>query len=53
MDEEPQQPNLQAIERFTVRDGMVLCGINNEAKLNGRTQAQRLAIDIFSDSFDI
>ena len=53
MDEELQQPNLQGIQRFTARDGMVLCGFNNEAQLNGRTQAQRFVTDIFSDSFDI
>ena len=53
MAEDQQQPNLQGIQRFTVRDGMVLCGINNEAQFHGRTPAQRFATDIFSDSFEI
>ena len=53
MDEDQQQPNLQGIQRFTVRDAMVLCGINNENQFQVMTQAQRFATNIFSDSNDI
>ncbi|CAJ1967164.1 unnamed protein product [Cylindrotheca closterium] len=36
---------------FTVHDNMVICGINNVTLFQGRTQAERIAYEIFSDDF--
>ena len=38
---------------YTVRDAMILCGINDTDQYNGMTPAQRFATDIFSDSFNL
>ena len=53
MNEGQHQPNLEGTQRFTVRDAMVLCGINDEIQFQGMTQAQIFATDIFSNSFNI
>ena len=45
-DEAPRPP-------YSVRDAMVLCGVDNTTVFEGKTPAQRFAEDIFSDSFDI
>ena len=44
-------PTLKGINRFTVRDDMVLCGIDNESLFQGLTPAQSFISDIFSGSF--
>lgn len=36
---------------FTVHDNMVICGMNDIALFQGRTQAARIAYEIFSDDF--
>ena len=36
---------------YTVRDAMVECGVNNTDIFDGKTPAQRLAEDLFSDDF--
>jgi len=36
---------------FTVRDAMVSCGINDVALFNGDTSAERIAFDVFGDTF--
>ena len=36
----------------TVRDAIALCGVNNVAQWHGRTQAQRIAADLFNDNFE-
>ncbi|CAJ1941173.1 unnamed protein product [Cylindrotheca closterium] len=36
---------------FTVHDTMVICGINNATLFQGRTQAERIAYEIFSADF--
>ena len=38
-------------QAYTVRDAMILCGVNDEDQFNGMTAAQRFAADIFSNSF--
>jgi len=38
---------------YSVRDAMVLCGVDNTTVFESKTPAQRFAEDIFSDSFDI
>ncbi len=45
MEEQYQAPN------YTVRDAMVLCGLNNEVQFQGLTPAERFATDIFSNFF--
>ncbi|CAJ1963903.1 unnamed protein product [Cylindrotheca closterium] len=37
---------------FTVHDNMVICGINDATLFQGRTQAERIAYEIFSDDFN-
>ena len=36
----------------TVLDAMILCGVDNVAMFMGETQAQRIASEIFDDSFE-
>ena len=36
----------------TVRDALALCGINNVALFGGRTQAERIATEVYGDDFD-
>ncbi|CAJ1955077.1 unnamed protein product [Cylindrotheca closterium] len=36
---------------FTVHDDMVICGIDDVTLFQGRTQAERIAYEIFSDDF--
>jgi hypothetical protein len=36
---------------FTVYDGMVLCGINDEAEFEGDTPAVRITSDLFGNDF--
>lgn len=38
---------------YTVRDGMVLCGIDDESLFQDQTPAERFASDIFSNSFSM
>ena len=37
---------------YTVRDAITACGVNNVALFGGRTQAQRIASEIFDDDFE-
>ena len=46
-----QNQNQNPPQTYTVRDAMVLCGINDTDQHQGQTPAQRFATDIFSDSF--
>ena len=48
-----QNANANAPPVYTVRDAMVLCGINNRDLYQGQTAAQRFATDIFSNSFNM
>jgi hypothetical protein len=36
---------------FTVYDGMVLCGVNDDNEFEGGTPADRIASDLFGDDF--
>ncbi|CAJ1954180.1 unnamed protein product [Cylindrotheca closterium] len=36
---------------FTVHDDMAICGIDDVTLFQGRTQAERIAYEIFSDDF--
>ena len=36
----------------SVRDALTLCGIDNVAQFGGRTQAQRIATEVFGDDFE-
>jgi hypothetical protein len=36
---------------FTVRDAMVVCGVNDETLFDGDTATQRIAADLFGDDF--
>jgi hypothetical protein len=36
---------------FTVRDAMIVCGVNNINLFDGDTPAQRIATDLFGDDF--
>jgi hypothetical protein len=48
----PQAPALPpAPPVFTVRDAMVVCGVNDETLFDGDTAAQRVAADLFGDDF--
>jgi hypothetical protein len=38
---------------FTVYDGMVLCGVNDNNESEGDTPAVRIASDLFGDDFAI
>ena len=44
-------PNLPRF--YTVKDAMVLCGLDDTDQHQGRSQAERFASDIFSDAFDM
>ena len=49
-------PNAPAIppnapQVYTVREAMTECGVNDVDLFDGRTQAERLATDLFSDDF--
>lgn len=46
-----QNQNQNNPQIYTVRDAMVLCGLNDTDQFNGMTPAQRFAADIFGDSF--
>ena len=45
--------NLNGNQVYTVHDGMVLCGIDNETLFQDQTPAERFASDIFSNSFSM
>ena len=45
--------NLNRNQVYTVRDGMVLCGIDDESLFQDQTPAERFASDIFSNSFSM
>ena len=36
----------------TMRNGMAICGVNDEALFEGETKAQRLANEMFDDNFN-
>ena len=46
-----QNQNQNNPQIYTVRDAMVICGLNDTDQFNGMTPAQRFAADIFSNSF--
>ena len=46
-----QNQNQNNPQTYTVRDAMVLCGLNDTDQFYGMTTAQRFAVDILSDSF--
>ena len=48
-----QNQNEDVPTRYTVRDAMILCGINDTDVYQQKTPAQRFATDIFSDSFNM
>ena len=37
---------------YTVRDAITACGVNNVTQFGGRTQAQRIASEVFDDDFE-
>lgn len=51
--ENNQEENNAPGPPYSVRDAMVLCGVDDTNLFDGKTAAQRFAEDIFSDSFDI
>ena len=48
-----QNQNVNAPPAYTVRDAMILCGLDDRELYEGQTPAQRFATDIFSDSFNM
>lgn len=47
------QPQQGGNPTYSVRDAMVRCGIDDTDQFENRTSAERIASDIFSDSFEI
>ena len=38
--------------QYTIREAMEECGVNNQDLFENKTQAERLASDLFSDDFN-
>ena len=53
MAENPMNINFGEDRVYTVRDGMVLCGIDDVTLFQDGTPAQRFASDVFSNSFTL
>ena len=48
-----QDPDQNFPQFYTVKDAMVLCGLDDTDQHQGQSQAERFAADIFIDSFDM
>ena len=48
-----QDQDINLPQFYTVKDVMVLCGLNDKDQYNGKPPAERFAKDIFSNSFNM
>jgi hypothetical protein len=40
-----------AVPAFTVRDAMIVCGVNDDGLFDGGTPAERIATDLFGNDY--